>query len=125
MADAVVSAADLHLCFARYVHILHGLMQKPEPREEARQLRGQGVSIRQIGKELGVSRETVRKWCAIDAPANPRSKHSPEIRERYWELRKSGFSIRKAAKELALSKGTVQCWEDRSKRVWTENSTKT
>jgi transposase-like protein len=107
----------MSLAFARYVHILHGLMQKPEPREEARQLREQGVSIRQIGKELGVSRETVRKWCASDAPANPRTKHAPDVEAHYWQLRKSGLSIRKAAREMGLSKGTVQWWEDKSKRA--------
>lgn len=107
----------MSLAFARYIQILDALLQRPEPREEARQLRAQGVSIRQIGKELGVSRETIRQWCASDAPANPRTKHSPEVKERYWELRKSGLSIRKAAKELALSKGTVQCWEDKARRA--------
>jgi transposase len=117
VADAGFSAEERHLCFARYVHILHGLMQRPEPREEARQLREQGVSIRQIGKELGVSRETIRQWCASDVPANPRTKHAPDVETRYWQLRKSGLSIRKAAREMGLSRSTVQWWEDKSKRA--------
>jgi transposase len=103
--------------FARYCALLERLTTRMLPYDEARQLKAQGVSIREIGKRLGVSRETVRKWCASDAPVSPRKKHAPETESRYWELRKVGVSIRKAARELGLSKGTVQWWEDKARKT--------
>jgi DNA-directed RNA polymerase specialized sigma24 family protein len=105
----------MSLAFARYIQILDTLLQRPEPREEARQLREQGVSIREISKILGVSRETVRRYFP-QAP-EARQKHDDATKARYWELRAAGFSIRGAAREMGLNKGTVQWWEDEAKRA--------
>lgn len=105
------------LAFARYCQILESVVARLPPEEEARQMKAQGGSVRQIAKVLSVSRETVRKWCASDGQRQPRKKHSDETEARYWELRKSGVSIRGAAKQMGLSKGTVQWWEDKAKRA--------
>jgi transposase len=95
--------------FARYCEILESLRRSPE--DEARELRGLGLSYNEISARIGLARETIRRMF----PAT-RQTHGEAVRARYWALREQGASIRAAAREMGLNRGTVQWWEDESKR---------
>lgn len=109
-------------------------MAVPTPSEteirrlRARELHGQGVTFAEIGREVGVSVTTVKKYCRglglpdnqdsrrakAEAMMNPRSNELARLNEidRAFTLRLEGLSVRAVAIELGRDHRTISRWID-------------
>jgi len=77
------------------------------------QLYKQGLSDRQIARELSVSRRTVLKWRhrqGLSANYICHRGKFPFLKDKFLELRLQGFSIFKIAEELGISPSTAHTW---------------
>jgi transposase len=86
---------------------------EPDIKERARQLRREGMSVKQIVAELGLtSTHTVQDWVqGVPPPAwtrRPRAKDAERARAR--ELRTQGLTYDEIATELKVSKSSISLW---------------
>ena len=86
---------------------------EPDIKERARELRRQGMSVKQIVAELGLhSTHTVQDWVmGVPPPAwtrRPRAKDEERARAR--ELRSQGLTYDEIASELNVSKSSISLW---------------
>ena len=86
---------------------------EPDIKERARQLRREGMSVKQIVAELGLtSTHIVQDWVqGVPPPAwtrRPRAKDAERARAR--ELRSQGLTYDEIAKELKVSKSSISLW---------------
>ena len=86
---------------------------EPDIKERARDLRRQGLSVRQIAAELDLtSIKTVQTWVrGVPPPAwtlRPRAKDAERSRAR--ELRAEGLTYDEIARELQVSKSSISLW---------------
>ena len=89
--------------------------QDPDPdiKQCARQLRREGMSVKQIVAAMGLqSTHTVQDWVlGVPPPAwtrRPRAKDAERARAR--ELRTQGLTYREIAKKLNVSKSSISLW---------------
>jgi transcriptional regulator with XRE-family HTH domain len=86
---------------------------EPDIKERARELRRQGLSVKQIVAELGLtSTHIVQDWVqGVPPPAwtrRPRAKDAERARAR--ELRTQGLTYDEIANELKVSKSSISLW---------------
>ena len=73
-------------------------------RDEGLRLHGEGRTVKQIGKELGVTETTVRKWLTeLNLEPNRARGLSPESRETILMLRRQGVGPKKISQRLGLT----------------------
>lgn len=91
---------------------------KQERFEQAKDLFSQGVAVKEIAEQLGISLRTVYRWLdREECPAHqPEPKEHTERLERFEQakaLRLHGLSQQEIARRLAIGVRTVQRWQAR------------
>jgi transposase-like protein len=80
--------------------------------------REQGLTYEKIGKRLGMSSMTVRKWVLAEGQPSPSSKRT-DAKTRETTVKRildDELSYAEAAKELGVQEGTVRLWLSTYKR---------
>ena len=104
--------------------------EQEQRRTEARRLHGEGHTIAEIARRVGVSKKTASSYCrGLGLPNNPlsrlgrnESRFNPsnnearraERIEQAFRLRLQGLAIHEVAREMGVPQPTIRAWIDQS-----------